>query len=229
MANWLILLTFLWSTEPTLSKADLLGKIDPEKDTRFVKPDDKYTKGSARSQYLRKETYEAFQKMQKAAQKEGVSLFIVSATRTFSMQKAIWERKWNLPENAHLEGKARARQILLYSSMPGTSRHHWGTDIDLNDLSNAYFTHGNGLKEYEWLKTHAHKFGFCQTYTNKSLLNRKGYEEEKWHWSYLPLAKTYLTEYLKQISAADITGFQGDTVVSKLPILEEYVQGVACH
>ncbi|NJK84501.1 MAG: M15 family metallopeptidase [Saprospiraceae bacterium] len=40
----------------------------------------------------------------------------------------------------------RALKILKYSSMPGTSRHHWGTDIDLNSFSNSYFEQGEGKK-----------------------------------------------------------------------------------
>ncbi|MBK8672515.1 MAG: D-alanyl-D-alanine carboxypeptidase family protein [Bacteroidetes bacterium] len=30
--------------------------------------------------------------------------------------------------------------------MPGSSRHHWGTEVDINALSNAYFSTGEGKK-----------------------------------------------------------------------------------
>ncbi len=76
--------------------------------------------------------------------------------------------------------------ILLYSSMPGTSRHHWGTDFDINELKNSYYDKGDGKIVYTWLKQHAHKYGFCQPYTKG---RKKGYEEEKWHWSYIPVAR----------------------------------------
>ena len=33
--------------------------------------------------------------------------------------------------------------------MPSTSRHHWGTDLDLNNLNNSYFTSGKGKKIYK--------------------------------------------------------------------------------
>lgn len=228
MTFWLSFICILWINPLTLSKSDLLGKIDPAQDDRFIKPADVYTKGSARTQYLRKETYEAFILMQKAAKKEGIHLVICSATRTFSMQKQIWERKWQSPENAHFNTKERALHILHYSSMPGTSRHHWGTDIDINELNNAYFETGKGQKEYTWLKNNAEKFGFCQTYTSKKIGSRKGYEEEKWHWSYMPLSRVYLEQYQKNIRPSDIAGFLGEEVVTALPILEEYVQGIAC-
>ena len=30
--------------------------------------------------------------------------------------------------------------------MPGTSRHHWGTDIDFNSVDPAYFKTATGIK-----------------------------------------------------------------------------------
>ncbi len=37
------------------------------------------------------------------------------------------------------------------------------------------------------LTANAAKFGFCQPYNVKT--DRKGYNEEKWHWSFMPLSK----------------------------------------
>jgi len=45
--------------------------------------------------------------------------------------------------------------------MPTASRHHWGTDVDINSVDPDYFMNGTGLKEYEWLKKNAYKYGFC--------------------------------------------------------------------
>lgn len=227
MAHWLIILTWIFATEPVLTKNDLLGKINPVQDDRFIKPKDQYTAGSARAQYLRKETYSAFVNMTEAARKDGISLVIVSATRTFTMQKNIWEGKWER-ESAITSPVDRAKKILLYSSMPGTSRHHWGTDIDLNALNNGYFDTGEGKKVYDWLQKYAHQFGFCQTYTNKTSTGRTGYEEEKWHWSYMPISRVYSKQYQEKITAEDVRGFLGDEVVNQLPIINEYVGGVAC-
>ena len=212
-----------------ISKAYLLGQFDETKDSRFVKIDSQYARGSAVGKFLRKESYEAFAKMAEAAKKDGVILFIISATRNFTSQKVIWENKWN--GKTPVEGKnlttmadlpERAKMILLYSSMPGTSRHHWGTDMDLNSLDNSYFASGEGLKIYQWLQAHASEFGFCQPYTSKAT-GRTGYEEEKWHWSYLPLSKELLKEYKKQIRYADITGFKGSEVAKKLMVIDSYV------
>ncbi len=216
-------------------KKYLLGQFDPSTDQRFVKLTSTQTQGSALNGYLRKEALGAFAKMAEAAKKDGINIFIVSATRNFDSQKKIWENKWK--GKTKVEGKnltsvlnlnERARLILLYSSMPGASRHHWGTDIDLNSLDNNYFSAGQGLKIYRWLSAHAVEFGFCQPYSSKAN-GRTGYEEEKWHWSYLPLSKFFLWEYQKQISYSDIIGFEGSETAKSLQIIDAYVNGVSCH
>jgi LAS superfamily LD-carboxypeptidase LdcB len=111
--------------------------------------------------------------------------------------------------------------------MPGTSRHHWGTDIDLNSLENSYFEVGEGLKVYQWLLQHAHEFGFCQPYTSKAT-GRTGYEEEKWHWSYTPLSVPLLQQYMNTITLEDISGFQGSETAAQLDVINTYVAGVHC-
>ncbi len=218
-----------------IEKDYLIGRFDPASDSRFVQLTSTYAQGSALNGFLRKETFEAFQKMDEAAKKDGVKLIIISATRNFDSQKGIWENKWN--GKTKVGGKElatisdlneRARLILLYSSMPGTSRHHWGTDMDLNSLDNNYFSVGEGLKIYRWLFAHASEFGFCQPYTPKAN-GRTGYEEEKWHWSYLPLSQPFLEEYQKQVSYSDIIGFEGSETAEPLQIIDNYVSGVACH
>ncbi|MEL7163682.1 MAG: M15 family metallopeptidase, partial [Bacteroidota bacterium] len=179
----------------------LTGRFDPTVHPDFVKVAPEYTDGDP--YVLHQDTYAAFERMHAAAKAEGVSLIMVSATRNFARQKQIWEAKWN--GQRLLEGKEkadevypdpadRARAILRYSSMPGTSRHHWGTDIDLNALTNGYFKSGVGKQVFEWLTAHAHEYGFCQPYTPKGETRPNGYEEERWHWSYLPLA-TRLTDF----------------------------------
>jgi zinc D-Ala-D-Ala carboxypeptidase len=234
--HWLTILFVTISSQTfcQVGKKYLLGQFEESKDERFVKLDDSYTKGGAVGKYLRKESYEAFVKMATAAKQDGVNLFIISATRSFDAQKTIWENKWggrtmvegkNLTTIADL--KERARLILLYSSMPGTSRHHWGTDMDLNSLENSYFATGEGLKIYQWLTAHSAEHGFCQAYTSK-VSGRTGYEEEKWHWSYLPLSKILLEEYKKTINYSDIKGFKGSDVAKSIKAIENYVQGVSC-
>jgi LAS superfamily LD-carboxypeptidase LdcB len=118
------------------------------------------------------------------------------------------------------------RTILTYSSMPSTSRHHWGTDIDINCVEGKYFESGKGLKEYNWLCENASKFGFCQVYTSKKNSNRTGYEMEKWHWSYLPVASKNLENFNKLIKYSDIKGFKGSNLAPKVKSIENYVNGI---
>jgi len=221
-----------WAQLP--DKTYLLGKFNPQTDGRFQKLKDEHSSGSARGGYLRREAYDAFMKMAVAAKKEGVKLLIISATRNFESQKTIWENKWT--GRIIVEGKdlttvkdpvERAQIILRYSSMPGSSRHHWGTDMDLNSFVNSYFASGMGLKTYQWLQQHASDYGFCQPYTSKAG-GRTGYEEEKWHWSYMPLAKSFLAEYTQVVQYNDFTGFAGSETAGSIGIIEKYVRGVAC-
>jgi zinc D-Ala-D-Ala carboxypeptidase len=218
----------------TVDKNYLLGKFDPARHPQFTSLSERHSAGSARGGYLRKEAYDAFIKMSEAASKDGIQLTIISATRNFDSQKRIWENKWD--GRTMVEGKnlttvkdhnERARLILLYSSMPSTSRHHWGTDMDLNSLDNSYFESGEGLKIYQWLTAHAADYGFCQPYTSKAS-GRTGYEEEKWHWSYLPLSAVFLEQYKQQVSYSDIKGFKGSEVAKSMQVITRYVEGVAC-
>ncbi|RCW91228.1 M15 family metallopeptidase [Winogradskyella arenosi] len=204
-----------------ISKALVLGMFNFRTDSTFTKVDPQYT---SKTIYLNKEVDSAFVAMRKAAEHDGIYLKVISGTRNFSAQKAIWERKWK--KYANLAPKERALKILEYSSMPGSSRHHWGTDLDLNNLTNSYFSSGEGLAIYQWLTTHANDFGFYQVYTTKNQ-GRTGYNLEKWHWSYLPIAQPYLEYYNAHITVSDIKGFEGADQAQAVDIINSYVNGIS--
>ena len=210
-----------------ISTEELMGKFDPNKHIDFVLVEKKYTpKANMR---LRKEAYKAFKEMHAAASLAGISLNILSSTRNFDYQKGIWERKW-AKYKAIQNPTDRAKKILEYSSMPGTSRHHWGTDLDLNDFTNKSFQKGGeNAKVYAWLVENAPRFGFCQPYTEKGIARPNGYNEERWHWSYLPLASVYLKAYAVQVQSSDIFGFKGAETAAEVQAIEHYVKGVACE
>jgi LAS superfamily LD-carboxypeptidase LdcB len=210
------------SNVSVLDKDFLTGKISFSKDERFVKLDSKHCDG--RTVYVRTEVAEAFEKMREAALKDNIVLFVLSGARSFEQQKNIWERKWKMYQD--LKPQARALKILTFSSMPMSSRHHWGTDIDMNSLENSYFESGKGLKIYQWLTTNAPKYGFCQVYTDKSINGRTGYELEKWHWSYLPISRKLLEEYNKTVKISDFKGFSGCELAAEVKIIENYVNGI---
>jgi zinc D-Ala-D-Ala carboxypeptidase len=222
------LLTLLFSALPILAfcqftNDELLGKINAAVHPEFVQIEAKYT--SKTEIYLRKEAYQSFVRMHKAAAEAGIQLTIISATRSFSYQKSIWENKWDRPKYMGWKKIDVAKDILKYSSMPGSSRHHWGTDIDLNSLDNAWFDSARGKKMYDWMCENAAKYGFKQVYTSKEN-GRQGYNEEKWHWSYMPIAAPMLDAYNKQIKSAEIADFKGSTLADSLQIIQKYVNGI---
>lgn len=199
----------------------VLGKFNYKTDTTFIKISPNH---SSKSIYLNKEVYDEFKRMFNNAQKDGVKLIVVSGARNFYEQKSIWERKWNKYKN--LKPFDRVKKILEYSSMPAMSRHHWGTDVDLNSLNNSYFENGKGKIEYEWLVKNANEYGFYQVYTNKNN-RRTGYNTEKWHWSYLPLASRYLDYYNENINYKDISGFKGSELAEEAKMITDYINGIS--
>ena len=160
---------------------------------------------------MMKEVQAAFDKMKTEAAKSGIITQLVSAYRSYQRQAQIWERKYNQFTAEGTTPIEAIEKIIEYSTIPGTSRHHWGTDIDIiqqiispveNPLHEKHF-HNNGkfclLKE--WLDTNSESFGFYEVYTND--INRKGFKYEPWHFSYAPLSIPMLKAY-KKLNIRDI-------------------------
>lgn len=100
----------------------------------------------------------------------------------------------------HLSSDQRQREILQTSSAPGISRHHWGSDVDLGSTTGSDWLSGGHLELYRWLQANALSFGITQVYTPDRpgytsaapLSGYAGYIEERWHWSYYPVAQALL-------------------------------------
>ncbi len=157
---------------------------------------------------LRKEVYEAFIKMKTAALQENIHIKIESGYRSFQRQKYIWESKYANYTQRGLAPEKAIQKIIEYSTIPGTSRHHWGTDMDIIDANASYkgddtlnpenFVEGAPFyKLKKWLDHHADSFGFILVYTNEP--GRKGFNYEPWHYSYAPLSIPMLRAYQEQI------------------------------
>ncbi len=210
----------------------LTGQIDPGSDPDFspIHPD----MASREGMYLRLEAYEAFRRMRAAAMADGIELTVLSAMRTFGHQKRIWENKWhgrqvlhgNILATSIADPAGRALEILRFSAMPGTSRHHWGTDVDLNSLQNAYFETKEGKKVYDWLSDRAGDFGFCQPYTPHGEDRAGGYEEEKWHWSYKPLSALFLEAFGSYVTYDHLPDFAGRETAREIGVIEAYVMEI---
>jgi len=144
---------------------------------------------------LQAEVYDALQKMIKAAKIDGVHITLVSGYRSFNHQKQIWNRKFDKYRKQGYSVKKCIEKITNYTAIPGTSRHHWGTDVDLSDKYANGLNNNKREKFNQWMAKNAKKFGFYLVYTNDK--NRTGYKYESWHFTYKKLAKPLLEEYLK--------------------------------
>jgi hypothetical protein len=111
--------------------------------------------------------------------------------------------------------------------MPGTSRHHWGTEVDLNAFSNKWFESGRGLKLFKWLDNNASKYGFHRPYTKKDSQRPTGYNEEKWHWSFTPLSIPMIRDARLALDDTKITGFSGSQTARQIGVVQKYILGVS--
>ncbi|HEY5265115.1 MAG TPA: M15 family metallopeptidase, partial [Steroidobacteraceae bacterium] len=85
-----------------------------------------------------------FLNLRRAASADGFDLWPASSFRDFARQLAIWNGKFSgerplldasgqAIDAAALSPADRITAILLWSALPGASRHHWGTDVDFID------------------------------------------------------------------------------------------------
>lgn len=151
-----------------------------------------------------------FTAMVNAAKAESIELRVASGFRSFDRQLMLWNNKFSgktpIKNSAgevvslqHLSALELVHSILLYSALPGASRHHWGCDIDVyaaNLLAKdyqlqlepwEYSEQGPLARLSAWLEQHAHQFGFYLPYATF----QGGVAKEPWHLSYLPLAQQY--------------------------------------
>lgn len=180
---------------------------------------------------LRNEAYECFKLMKEEALQSNIDIQGVSAFRSFDDQKRIWNRKYLSYTKDGLSPTNAIDKIVEYSTMPGTSRHHWGTDIDLIDgavaqpknvLSPQHFEdQGPFVKFKKWMDSNSEKFGFYLVYTDNP--KRKGFKYEPWHYSYKPLSQNYLKEYRDRdiFSLARTSDIEGDSHLAK-DFLDQY-------
>ena len=192
---------------------------------------------------LEKETYSAFIQMKDAAEKDGIIIKLVSGFRDFYRQQMIWNNKYiKFTNEFSLDGPTAIKEIIKFSTIPGTSRHHWGTEIDIIDknfenekdllISKKYEEGGifNSLKK--WMDKNSKRFGFYIVYDDDS--NRPGFEYEPWHYTYKPISDLYQREFLKLnlksiISKTKVEGkeFINDEFIKKY--IDENIMGISSH
>lgn len=183
---------------------------------------------------MHRETAIAFETMKKAALADGIELKVVSAFRSFERQKEIYGRKYLKYTAEGLSPEQAVTKIIEYSTIPGTSRHHWGTELDLidglpkapNSVLEAEHFYGQGVfcPMREWMERHAHEYGFIEVYTNHP--DRTGFNHEPWHYSYASIAIPYLRAYnlLELTSVLKNLALPGGAVLTK-SFLNRYKAG----
>jgi len=156
---------------------------------------------------LRAQAHDAFVEMKKAAYGDGINLKVVSSYRNFARQEAIFEGKFERYTGEDgMEPMAAIDKIIEYSTIPGTSRHHWGTDVDIIDgypkaegdvLVPSKFGAGGPYENFKkWMDENAKTFDFHLVYTDDP--KRKGFKYEPWHYSFAPLSVPMLTEFRRK-------------------------------
>lgn len=147
------------------------------------------------------------------ARTAGFDLTVLSGFRGFDRQLSIWNRKagGELPvldsdatpvDIRTLTERELVFAILRWSALPGASRHHWGTDVDVFDaatrpegyeielIPEEVDAGGMFAPLHDWLDTcmeagEAH--GFFRPYDR----DRGGVAPERWHLSHRPMAATF--------------------------------------
>jgi LAS superfamily LD-carboxypeptidase LdcB len=192
---------------------------------------------------------DAVNTLREAAARAGHDLAIVSSFRDFARQSGIWNRKFRGEQAVYdrtgraldvlaMSGPERVRAILIWSALPGASRHHWGTDFDVYDRSAVppeyrpeltvaeYTGSGPFVRLNEWLAANLGNHGFFRPYRT----DRGGVSPEPWHLSYVPLSGPALQALtlevlIEAIEGSDLEG--REHVLALLPeIYDKYVVSV---
>ena len=189
---------------------------------------------------LIKEASDAYTKMKVAASRDGVEFLVVSSYRSFERQLAIWNHKFKINSKDGMDPLENIKKITEYSTIPGASRHHWGTEIDLVSvqpkvegdvlLTELFEGEGPYVALKKWMDTNAKSFGFFLAYPNDSF--RKGFQYEPWHYTYKPKSKSFLKNYLKIdlkniLLNKNILGKELFTEQFIQEYIEDYVLGVS--
>lgn len=165
---------------------------------------------------------EPFLAMKADAAREGITIGVTSAFRDFAAQQAIWDRKFRgerplydadgrVRDHAALAPSELIEAIACWSAVPGASRHHWGSELDVIDLASMPEGYRVQLLPEEarpggifhalhnWLDANMARYGFFRPYHTF----RGGVFPEAWHLSYAPVSVPAL-EALAPALLADV-------------------------
>jgi len=195
---------------------------------------------------VHQEVVEPFRSLKREAHTAGFDLQILSGYRSFEQQLSIWNRKASgklavLDSDAvPLDVEALSERelvftILRWSALPGASRHHWGTDLDVYDAAatpEGYEielipeeVNAGGMfgPLHEWLDERiaaGSALGFFRPYDE----DRQGVAPERWHLSYAPVATAYVEQLTTDVLRAVVERADlqlRDTVLMQLDEIHE--------
>ncbi|MEP0200621.1 MAG: M15 family metallopeptidase [Halioglobus sp.] len=203
---------------------------------------------------LQAEAARAFTLLCEDARTAGFEPAIASSYRSFDRQLVIFNAKATGARTVHddagtivvMEALAPAQQldaILRFSALPGTSRHHWGTDLDIYDqkavpedyvvqLTPQEVSTGGVFDPFHcWLDERI-ALGQSQGFYRPYAVDRGGVSPERWHLSYAPLSQNcdrridagMLRQVWQTLSAGSELALQ-DLVSAELEnLLDRYVK-----
>ena len=200
--------------------------------------------------YVHRDIVASLSALKSDAAAAGFDLRVISGFRGFERQLAIWNAKAIgdrplLDDSGCVLDWATLSQpdvmaaILRWSALPGASRHHWGSDVDVYDAAavpsdyNVQLTPeevaDNGVfgSMHKWLDSEfaaGRGHGFFRPYN----IDRGGVAPERWHLSYAPLASQCdiaMSAELLQKALVKRPDLQlRDLVLSELPnIYQRYI------
>ncbi len=143
--------------------------------------DSSYSTNRSSSKYLDKRVVNAFVLMCKAAKKDGIKLYAISAYRSYSYQETLFKNRIDrVIKEEGLGREAATQKAATIVARPGTSEHHLGLAVDINSVETSF----EKTKEFKWLQENAENYGFVMRYPkNKKSVTKIIYEP--WHYRYV--------------------------------------------
>lgn len=143
---------------------------------------------SGDEQYVTQTTATALEAMVQAAAADGIELVLGSGYRSYDLQETLF---------SSYEAISGTEEANMYSAKAGQSEHQTGLAIDLvgGDYECYLDTCFEATPAGQWLKTHAHEYGFILRFmSGKESIT--GYQYEPWHFRYVgvELATTVTSE-----------------------------------
>lgn len=206
--------------------------------------------------FFHKETLSKFLKLKERALRENVDLYVLSSFRSFEDQLNIWNKKC-LGEKTLYDSDGIALDfhqlneeevvfaILRWSALPGTSRHHWGTDFDVVDkntwpsdyhveLVPSEFSEGSMFYKmkcfFDEIIENEDGLGFFRPYD----IDQNGVAPEMWHYSDIKIAQNYyesftFSDFKFFLNSQDSKSFLNLDIVKENAefIFENYVRNIS--